>query len=341
MRPHRQRGMDADRVFEDVLFGTTGVLLLVMTTALAQISTPGVRLEKLDDLREQVARAEANAASAAQEARDAEERRAQERAAREDAENALSEVKSELEPKPVDVVICADGTVSMENVLEALRVSVKSIAEIGSRVSSPARFRLGVVVFRSATGSHAFELHEIQPSVEGVPSPGMRALRAFADKEDIVTRVVTVAPGSEEGKPTGKKGTSSRMGGLVGYADVGHGLSAALDLFGVDAANDRRALLCFVGDVGPWEAGDPQMLEANDRAIAAQLRQAVEEFAAREERGRVLALFTGKQSTDLRFGSESEAFFRSLAAAAGEKGRYSDDITDLTASVLEAIFSKE
>ena len=67
----------------------------------------------------------------------------------------------------------------------------------------------------------------------------------------------------------------------------------------------------------------------------------MEEFAAREERGRVLALFTGKQSTDLRFGSESEAFFRSLAAAAGEKGRYSDDITDLTASVLEAIFSKE
>lgn len=323
---------------DDVALGTSGLLIVVLTVALAQIGIPEISKETLDAMaaeiavaketrraaeraaaREKAARAEKERELASErrrrkraeaaEAR-AEQAMAQAETARKRAERAQAKAekvaKNALEPKPCDVVITIDTTVSQADEIAALRSAALSLSEIGARLSP--RFRIGVVAY-NGEGFVSFPPTEIRASANGSSSEGMKKLQAYLDGLETVS----------------------------GPADVEGGLKKAFEMLDGTSKPDFRQLMVLCGDAGPWEGGDLKVIEPADRASAKHCVDLVREFGQRNEQNRVLALFTG-QRRNLWNKGETIDFFREVAKAAGERGTYSADVSQLSATLVEALF---
>jgi len=321
-RSVRGRSTAAAPSFEDVLFGTTGLLTVMLVWALTQIGVPDVSQSKLDDLTEALAsmtqqrdaaqgqasaergkrkKAEQDGERERQERRSAEAQAAQANAAREKAEEAAGEAErraGELEPKPCDVVFCVDAAV-----LDAVRTTALSLSDVGARLSP--RFRVGVVTY-SGAGIAEFPLTRINNErLDGEASEGLRALR------DHLEALETVG----------------------GDADVPGGVSAAKDMLTFASGSSSRQLLVLMGDANCSE------LDGNETKHVESVWRDITDFGKGQkgQKGRrVLSIFTGNDPSDT---AEIE-FFKQVAGWAGRsQGTYTNDIADLSGSVIEALFS--
>ncbi len=242
---------------------------------------------------------------------------------------------NKLRPKPVDVVLVIDGTESMDPVLDELASASKSVAEIGSRLST--RFRLGIVVYRTSGSVSTFPLTEITETIDGRPSEGMRALTRFTDAKTKRVNIVAGSNGEIGGKPTGKTQMVSELEGLLSLADIESGLSAGVRMLESRRATGTRQVMIVMGDVGPWESdGEAGSISRADRQSAQRCLASARGFAQSGEDRRILAMFTGKTLQNLRHRGETVEFFRQLAAQAGSNGAYSDDTSKIAASVVDA-----
>ncbi len=300
--------------FEDVLFGTTGLLTVMLVWALTQIGVPEVSKATLDAMSAALTSAQAQR-DAAEEAlkietrhREASEESADRaRQAKKAAQAAMEKAeqdRSDLEPKPCDLVLCFDRTASQNDVLDGVRTTAASLSEVGSRLSP--RFRVGVVTY-GGDGVTQFPLTEItSTSMTGQPSAGMQALRAHLDGLKTVT----------------------------GEADVRGGMKAAAEMLRAGSNSNSRQLLTVLGDVGCWEMGSES---ENVRSAKGQ----VEAYTGGGPRNRVLSIFTGKDP-EQAYRAEAIEFFKGVARWAGpSQGIYTDDISQLSASIVEALFGNK
>jgi len=342
--------------FDDILFGTTGLILVLLAWALTQIGIPEVSQGTLDAMAAELAAqqearsaaegdaAQQRAARAAAEAdvdverrrlAESEQARAQADAARRRAEDDARRLNGELSPKPVSVVVVCDGTLSMQPVLLALQQAVLSLAEIGSRLSPS--FELGIVVYRGKGHQQVLALTQVGRIEEGLQSPGMADLRRFMEAKDLRIEIYDFPPGSEVGTRTGKFTMCSRMSALSGFAQVEDGVRAGIAMLS-QKSEDTRTVLILVGDVGTHELGDPDRMEATDRESAKQIVDLVSSFTRTHPRARVWSVFAGDDVEELKLRDETVHFFQSVAAAAGGRGNYTDDLASLTAATVEAVF---
>lgn len=328
----RHRGSSATSAvggFDDILFGTCGLLVLVLTVALAQIGIPEVSRETLDAMAAELAaaqqdqrRAEEAAAreraarSAAETERDAERRRresaeraqaradaARKRAERErdEAEEARARAeraKSELEPRPCDVMICFDTTKSQADELAAWQGMARTAAEIGARLSP--RFRIGVVAFN---GDELVTL-----PLADFEGKTKERFQTFLDGLEIIT----------------------------GAADVEGATQKAISMLDDARRPGSRQLLVMCGDVADETVVSGRVLY--DAEGAERVVRLVSTFAASSAQNRVLAIYTGNESTASR--GKSVAVFKRVALSAAQRGTYSDDVTQLSATMIEALFGQ-
>lgn len=318
-RVHRQtRDADSSQAsFNDLLFNSLGVFLLLLLTMMAMIGVPDVSMERLAQAEVAWKRLEAELAATRQTASRAATEHDQARkrleaeldsarantarlAAERDRVHAAARA---MEPRPIAVALTIDGTNSMAPTLNEQQSATLTVAEIGSRLSP--RFQLGVVVYRDAARTAVFPLTEIGPSVNGQPSPGMTALRSFL---------------------------TAHMEPIGAAADVEDGLGRAIGMLQRVPAGTRRAV-CMLGDTGPWEGGAIDAIEPQDRRSEERCVQTARAFAAQPDT-RVLTVFTGRNVTGLRHVPETVTFFKRLA---GSGGQYSEDTSHMTATVLEAL----
>tara|TARA_R110000782_G_scaffold102483_5_gene189530 strand:- start:30421 stop:31611 length:1191 start_codon:yes stop_codon:yes gene_type:complete len=294
----------------------------------------------------QRAEAERVAESARQQAERASRVAQQANHAKDQAQASASEAKRErddavkeaegLRPKPVDVVLVIDGTESMDSILRELRTACKVVAEIGSRLSP--RFRLGIVVYRGRGNSSIFPLTEITQTVNGRMSTGMQSLARFTDDETKRVSIVSGSRGDVGGSPTGQSMMVSEMEGLISAADVEFGLRSGVGLLDAASSQTNRQVLIVMGDVGPWEFdGRLDSISGNDRQSAQRALITVQRFVQSGPDRRVLALFTGSWTLDLKHKTESVRFFHDLAAQAASRGVYSDDTSQIAAAVVDAV----
>lgn len=314
----RTSGADSSQAsFNDLLFNSLGVFLLLLLAMMAMVGLPDVSLERLAQAEEARKQSDAELAATRQAAGRAAAEQDQIRkrletelastranAARIAIERDRAQASaSALEPKRIAVAIAIDGTNSMAPTLKEQQSGALTVAEIGSRLSP--RFQLGVVVYRDAARMAVFPLTEIGPSVNGQPSPGMAALRSFL---------------------------TAHMEPIGAAADVEDGLGRAIAMLQGVPAGTRRAL-CMLGDTGPWEGGAIDVIEPQDRRSEERCVQTARAFAAQPDT-RVLTVFTGRNVTGLRHVPETVTFFNRLA---GNDGKYSEDTSHMTATVLEAL----
>lgn len=260
--------------------------------------------------------------------KDAEQARGEagrEREKRKEAEKDKRAMEGRLDPQPIDVIILIDGSYTQKHWMEALRMCIETLAEAGARVAP--RFRLGIVVFRRDT--IVYPLTVIGPTMNGVPSTGMRSMLSFTrDKTERVTFVNTNG-GEHAGSETGAFIMQPKLSTILTTVDTERGVREALAMF--DRAKTQK-LLILISDVGPWEAGQQSVIEPAERRTAARITGMVKAFAGPDSG--VLALFTGAQVPGLKLKEESRAFFKELAAAAGASGTYSEEPNQLAGIVL-------
>jgi hypothetical protein len=304
----------------DLLFNTLGILLLMLLAAFVLIGAPDVSAARLQQAAAALKAREAELA-------DAESKLAQAASERDEAQDAVAS----LSPRPIDVVIACDGTLSMGPVLAELQTAVKTVAEIGSRLSP--RFRLGVVIYRDAPGTHVFPLTVIGPPVAGVESAGMLALRQFTERAEITVNLADFQPGAETGKSTGKTALVTRMSPISAYADVEGAIRRSVEMLGT-ASPDTRRVLVIMGDMGPWEGGNHLVIEPADRDSAERTERLVRSLAGPDRDTRVLCLYSGRGLPMARLVPETSDFFRRLALAGG--GVYTEDTSRIAGSIVEA-----
>ncbi len=240
--------------------------------------------------------------------RDANEREAKEKALDlKDAEarlqtmrEALNQTNSsagDITTTPTDVVVIVDSTGSMTEHQDAIRGSVYSIAEVGSRICP--EFRIGLVFYEG--GVCRFPLTAIEPTQYGRVSRGMAQLKQFD-------------PSCSDGS---------------GGANIEAGFNAGLQMLAQTNSSNRKVLV-LIGDVGPWERG-------NDEAIAARMREDFRRFCARSAFHQALFLFADSNNQNTR----TIAFFKGMASIAGKNGMYSDDVSQIAATVIEAVIGSK
>ncbi|MEE9391184.1 MAG: vWA domain-containing protein [Planctomycetota bacterium] len=335
---------DDEGIFNDVLFCTIGVVLLLLVVALVQVGVPEVAKGELEAMNGELEAmkshlvVEHRALIAAQDAAEQAQRHSaeltrsldDERVAREgqlqanatlsrllDAQGRESKrqqqaakdakiIQRDLEFRDTDVVLCLDGTASMKARLETLQTGVLALSEISARL---VKIRVGVVIY-SGRGVLEFPLTEIGPTVDGKPSEGMKKLREFMELHAIA---------------------------VEGHAYVEAGVNAALAMFGA-RRNGTRQHLVVMGDMDPLEAhGDDT---AGGDASALRVIASVQEFAQRYEDTGVLSLFTanGRHTRDTN--QRIARFFEALASR-GKRSKYTNDLSQLTATTVAALFTQQ
>ena len=355
--------------FIDLLMALLGIILLICMAALATIGVPDVskamleamevrtqqaeeqsqamttanaNLEgQVEQLEMQVQQAVAAQVSAEAEADDYKKRLSQEQTVRTTAERQAREAWQQIEKTanlqtiPTDVVVVVDGTASMESALKSLRSAIKSIAEVGSRIAP--KFRVGVVVYRSDTTT--LPLTEVEPTRYGKVSSGMRIIKAFLHEKQRKVEGISRSTSAESGVGSGRTWYVSNMDAIASWANVAGGLRQGLRHLSNSPANHRKVLI-LVGDTGHWEEGILERIEPSERALAKQLCAEVRDFASTKRHFKLLTLNTGGEPGRTYNRAESAQFFKDLAAAAGEGGRYSDDTSQIAASVIEAVIDR-
>lgn len=290
---------------------------------------------KTQQLNTELAQSKSNAAASAQENQMLKKEVEHTKSAR---DNALREAAN-LQTKPVDVVLVLDGTSSMDPILQELATSVKSVAEIGSRLSP--KFRLGIVIYRGKENIAIFPLTEIKQTVGGVPSEGMRSLTKFTDEK---TKRLTLYENSKNEvavTPLGKSEMFSEMKGLFAYADIEGGVRSGVSMLSQSNTQETRKVLILMGDIGPWESdGNPADISSTDQQSAARTVSLIKKFDRSNRFSKALMLFTGKNMLDIKHRAQTMDFFRSLAVSAGSGGSYSDDASAIAAAVIEAVVGK-
>lgn len=235
----------------------------------------------------------------------------------------------DLRSFPVDLVFVVDATASQGPVLEKLKGAMISAAEILARLC---RVRIGVVAYRAGVAVLPLTLIEAGPD-----SQGLRALREFGEARTLQVELQTMlAP--ERGRGNGTRVWVGNLYPLTGYADVEAGLRAGFELLnGTDP--EPRSVLIWLGDVGPFEGGDPKRIDEADRQSGERVRALVQQFAT-QSRAKFMALYTGSDGPPAWHAEASKAFFQDMASAAGKGGRYSDDVSQLFATIVAAALTE-
>ncbi|MDF1837512.1 MAG: hypothetical protein P1V35_06580 [Planctomycetota bacterium] len=354
-------------VFSDLIFATMAIFVLLMLVFIVQMnvatatsaskeSEAASLAEQLDELKsaqdemleEQVLRAEKaeelaekaenEADKAREEAREAKESKTKAEREASDAKDAQKEAEDELgslRPKPIDLVFAIDGSSSMADALNSVQTSVEQACEVACRISP--KFRLGVVVYRSKSDrfTNVFPLTPIGRRTKDGPHKGMSELKKWMSEKSIRVSVAKPGAGERGGEVTGQTYVSP-MSALMTVVDVENGLKKALGLFGSEKSSDTRKVLILMGDVGPWELGsDTRSDEAVDKRSRASALSMVEAFASESPNRRVMSIYTGTGNPWHK--AETIAFFEQLAKRAGEKGVYSNKLSALVMTVVNAI----
>jgi hypothetical protein len=139
----------------------------------------------------------------------------------------------------------------------------------------------------------------------------------------LEVRLARFKPGAETGAVTGDKKKVSRMTPLGASVDIVRGLERGLQLLGSPSGAVTNVLI-LCGDVAYQERS--AFLTTNKRAGERVLAKAAD-FIEAHPGTHVLSIFTptGLLSVNQK---ESEVFFRSVAAAAGTKGVFTNDASD-------------
>lgn len=243
--------------------------------------------------------------------------------------------------RPVTVLVLCDASTSMDPVLTKLKEALRTLAEIGSRLSP--KFELGIRLHwgKGLYRQEVFEFTEIGPTVDGQKSAGRKNLDAFLDDKVVERTIVTGTRGEAGGGTrTGETRMYPRMDTHFGFVDLPDALTGAVKALGDECSSDERCVLIVIGDQACHEIDrNPDTLTGDEKAAGVRARSFLAANAFLSEDLRVWSLFTGKDLPASPFRAETVAYFKSLAEAAKDNGRYTDDITDLSAAAIEAVFS--
>ena len=227
-------------------------------------------------------------------------------------------VRKELPPAPprTVVVLLTDGSISSQQRLAVERDAYLRLSATWAK--APETIEAGLIVFRGA-GSH--DIYPVAPltlSADGKPGTGLSGLHDFITAKEIKANESTFARGSEVGVRTGKTVKVSRMEPLGAVVDTAFGIREGLrtlaDLRPVD-----QAYLVICGDVDTGEKHTGKQAEIENKKLVDELRS----FSLLNPKARIVALYSGEAK------GRAQAFYQSLAAAAGDRGVYLDDAADL------------
>lgn len=297
--------------FSDLIFTTMAIFVLLMMVFLAMVNP-----KQVEALKESLAQAENKIEQQAQQiAREqAEKSQLQDQARKqsEDLAKALEAGKS----RGVELIVAVDLSASMQNPINHLIETVLIIAETLPEVAP--NFKIGIVGYRLRPNDpnylHVFRLQQIRAR----EADGGRSLRALAD-------------------------FAERLRAESGTAVVREAIDEALNMFTAPRNFDGFQTMVLIGDVGPWEypGGGIDTIEPAERTIANEIKRKVKAWVSGSTRRNMVSVFTWdipnaeRWQRDIR--PESEAFFRSLVAEAGQAENFTANIGKLLAFLLRPI----
>ena len=247
------------------------------------------------------------------------------------------EPKGAWHARPVTVLVCCDASSSMQPVLEKLKEALRTLAEIASRLSP--KFQLGIWLHWGHSREAFFRFTEIGASADRKKHEGRKKLDAFFDDPTVTLTLVKNLPGEQEGAPTGKTRKCSQMTVRIGHVHMADALTHAAWEVRLRPA-EERVVLIVIGDQGCHEIDkNPNTLTEAEKSERDAVLTLIGTVVSQREDARVWSLFCGKDLPATPFRAETIEFFKNIAAAAGTNGRYSDDITELSAAAIEAVFS--
>ena len=315
---------ESSMMMNDLLMGVLGVILLILMTAMVMIGVPDVSRAEALELKDTIdglnGRVEAvtgekkqvqdkldatiDALKVVRKERDAKDREAKEKERDlKDAEARLRMIRQTLNqtnPSAGDITTTPTDVVVIVDSTGSM--SEHEDAILGSvysiaEVGSRICPEFRIGLVFYEGGVCRFPLTPIEPTQYGRVSRGMAQLKQF--------------------NPSCSDGT--------GGANIEAGFDAGLRML-EQANSSNRKVLVLIGDVGPWERG-------NDEAIAARMREDFRRFCARSAFHQALFLFADSNNQNAR----TIAFFKGMASIAGENGMYSDDVSQIAATVIEAV----
>jgi len=304
--------------FSDLIFATMAIFALLMIIFLTLVqpleSTENLEQE-LTDTQEQLKQAKEEAEKQAQQA-------------------AATEAK--LKAKPIDLAIAVDGSSSMSETLNAIQTSIEFVAEVASRLAPT--FRLSIVIYRDRESTQLFTLTEINSTSQGIKSAGMNKLNTWLYEKVISVRNLR---GGKDGQPGGQSYGESRyedrFNPLHSIADIQYGIKLATSQLNKKNSEETQKVLIVIGDMGPWERPNSQSAADNFGLQKQKDIFAMMKTFSSPETHHIMTLFTGKGNHGLNHRRETIAFFKGLAKIGGERGKYSDDASQVAATVVEAV----
>ncbi|MBX3406672.1 MAG: hypothetical protein KF869_07905 [Phycisphaeraceae bacterium] len=235
----------------------------------------------------------------------------------------------------VELVFAQDGSGSMQPAIETTKKLMLMTVELGAKLTP--RFELGVVVYRNADGSSIFPptLIERVPAGGAVPA-GMVTLRGFMEDPTLDVSILEDADGESPGRRTGERKKVSQMSPLTAYVDVERGVRASLEM--LERGNPKaRKILLLVGDMGTAESDGVPGMSAADGAAAERTVAMTRAFIQKYPDTRVLTVYCGTPRTSNR--SETVDLFKRLAALAGTRGVFTDDLAAMEPLVTQAMLN--
>ena len=230
----------------------------------------------------------------------------------------------------IDLSIAFDGTSSHSEELPALHRMVQR--SIAASAKTAERLKVSITIFRNKRSTDIFNLTRFDPGQDD----GRDKLEDFFAEP---RRTLNLVEGSEEesgGTRTGETVEANALDPVIAHSNLPYGVANAISQ--IDGSNGSHKLLVIASDTATAESdGNPRSISRRDRAAAQRVENMVQELVAEHDRVAVITLFTGAADPGIRHREHTTDFFKRLAAIAGPRGTYTEDIDDLEQLVVDAI----
>lgn len=306
--------------FSDLIFGTMAIFVLLMLVFLALVQPPATN----QDTEEMLAQAEAQLE---EQKEDINQLQAQLKKSEfqtnvvrkqlEEMMKAMAESENSVHSKGLELIVAFDVSGSMDNALAHLFETIKTISIVLPTIAP--EYRLGMIGYayddngKLPDGLQIFPIRNIFPEQKD-------SGRSISSINNFLTNVIR---------------------GRIAPTD--RALLKAMEMSSQPKEFDGFQVIMLLGDAGPYEYGELNILEENEIQSGKAVTERVKNWASASDNRRIISYYSAERPQYnyhpvIKAGYE---FFKELPKAAGQPENFIEDTGKMLAKLLEAIVKKE
>tara|TARA_Y100001954_G_C15765905_1_gene581741 strand:+ start:414 stop:1442 length:1029 start_codon:yes stop_codon:yes gene_type:complete len=323
--------------FSDLIFATMAIFVLLLIVFLVQVNAQTVKAVNTEQLRVEAAAQTAELEETREQMMQVEEQNSELQDELDKSEQEANALKESLKVRPLELVVVMDVSGSMTTQMDVLRQALRQLTLLLPSLSDD--IKIGIVVYQSKIKHFPENQNQLQRILQAEDDNGA----SFRSVTDWMAKWLTPASRSNDSASVRRLRQYSQVSKLSpSSVNIIAGVKRGISLFTKVPPARMRQVFLLIGDVGPFEGkGRVEVISPEESREAQVIQQTIRDWAVQREQRGVIALRVRTQNREQPLEPNTDAFFKGVASAAGENGKYTEDWENVLVEIVAALLERK